>query len=257
MKKILTTLGLVGWLCLQSAGAADEENNSGAVTFDKATLEPGRIEKIDDPRTGGWEYWTLYVPKDYTPDRAWPILYCYHRMDQEAQVWPFRELTDGVGYIIVGMEYLNRKVGGPRAKKELANLKRIHDLLAKRLRIDDKLQFIGGFSQGGWETAHIAEAAPQLFAGMIITGAGRINYGSPPLVRGQHIFIGVGEQDGNRTAAEGTADYYRKRGAQVVMEIFKGLGHDVDTKNATLKTWLKDRVAPPGSKPADLEAGGQ
>ena len=221
MKTLWAVAALAGWLCVQHAGAADKQNKAGAVTFDKAELEPGKIVKIDDPKTGGWEYWTLYVPKDYTPDRTWPIIYCYHGMDQEAKVWPFRELTGGVGYIVVGMEYLNRTVGGPRADKELANLKRIHGLLAKRLKINDKLQLIGGFSQGGWETAHIAEVEPKLFAGMIITGAGRNNSGKAPQVRGLNIFIGVGEKDGNRAAAEEAAGFYRKKGAKVTLETSK------------------------------------
>jgi predicted peptidase len=120
VKKTMSMLLLVAWLCVQGACAADKQNKSGAVAFEQAELEPGKIVKIDDPRTGGWEYWTLYVPKDYTADRTWPIIYCYHGMDQEAKVWPFRELTGGAGYIVVGMEYLNRTVGGPKADKELA-----------------------------------------------------------------------------------------------------------------------------------------
>ena len=255
MKNIRAVVVLAGWLCVQGACAADKQNKAGAVTFDQATLEPGKIEKIDDPKTGGWEYWTLYVPKDYTPDRAWPIIYCYHGMDQEAKVWPFRELTDGVGFIVVGMEYLNRAVGGPKADRELANLKRIHGLLAKRLKLNDKLQFIGGFSQGGWETGHIAETDPKLFAGMIITGAGRNNYGKSPLVRSLSIFIGIGEKDSNRKAAEEAAGFYRKKGAKVTLETFKGTGHGVDTKDEALKAWLKDQAAPPGSKPAVPKAG--
>ena len=249
MKTITTVITLASWLIVGAVNAADKQNKTGAVPLDKAVLEPGKIAKIDDPKTGGWEYWTLYVPKDYTTDRAWPIIYCYHGMDQEAKVWPFRELTDGVGFIVVGMEYMNRNVGGPKADKELANLKRIHDLLAKRLKINDKLQFIGGFSQGGWETGHIAEKEPELFAGMIITGAGRNNSGATPRVRGLPIFIGIGEKDESRPRAEEAAKFYRSKGADVTLEIFQGTGHGVSTKDPVLKTWLKDQAAKPATKP--------
>lgn len=167
MKMMWAVAALAGWLCVQHAGAADKQNKAGAVAFDQAELEPGKIVKIND-----------------------------------------------------------------------------------------KLQLIGGFSQGGWETAHIAEAEPKLFAGMIITGAGRNNYGKAPQVRGLNIFIGVGDKDGNRASAEEAAGFYRKKGAKVALELFKGTGHGVDTKNEALKTWLKDQAAAAGPKSAGPKAGG-
>jgi predicted esterase len=219
----------------------DKPSKNGAVAWEQAQLKPGHVVKIDDPKTGGWGYWALYVPKDYSPDRSWPIIYCYHGVDQEAKAWPFVRLTDGAGFIIVGMEYMDRDIGAPKAEKELANLARIHALLAEKLKIDQKRQYIGGFSQGGWETAHFAEKAPKAFAGMILLGSGRRSDVANPDVQGMPIFIGAGEKDDNLASAQNAASFYRDHGANVTMEEFKGVGHTVDLKDAALKKWLQER----------------
>jgi predicted esterase len=246
LKMLVATIGLAAWTSFpaQFSFAADKQAKTAAAPPDKSVAEPGKIVEVDDPQTGKWKYW---VPKDYTPDRSWPIIYCYHGMGQTAVVWPFRNLTDRVGFILVGMEYVkSSRTAAQRTDDELANLKRIHNLLAKRLQINDRRQFIGGFSMGGWWTSVIAEKEPTLFAGVIILGAGRPG-GNPPKMTGLPIFIGIGENDPSRQGAEVAAAFYRGKGAAVTLEIFKGRDHSVDTDNAVLKTWLKNHGLDPGN----------
>ena len=245
LRKLLAIFAMTSLSAPPVSLAADKQNNTAAAPSDKSAVEPGKIVEIDDPQTGKWKYW---VPKDYTPDRSWPIIYCYHGMGQTAVVWPFRNLTDRVGFILVGMEYV-KPVGTARQRTEdeLANLKRIHNLLAKRLQINDRRQLIGGFSMGGWWTSLIAEKEPTLFAGVVILGSGRAGSRNPPRMTGLPVFIGIGENDPSRQAAEVAAKSYRSQGAAVTLEIFKGRDHSVDTDNAVLKTWLDNHGLDPGN----------
>ena len=209
--------------------------------FPGVKFEPGKTVQIDDPQTGGVGHWFVYVPTDYTPARMWPVIYCYHGKDQQPTVWPFKDLTDGKGFIVVGMEYLDRDAGGT-VEKDLPNLRRIHDALARRLAIHEKVQFIGGFSQGGWSTSKLSEASIDTWAGIIIMGAGRAGSGSDPKVSGKPMFIGIGENDPAHPSADSAATFYKSKGADLTLEVFKGLAHAVDTKDAVLKAWLPEQA---------------
>lgn len=241
----MATVALAGLLLTPFSYAADKQDKTAPAPLDQIAAKPGKIVEIDDPQTGKWKYW---VPKDYTPDRSWPIIYCYHGMGQTAVVWPFRNLTDRVGFILVGMEYVkSSRTAAQRTEDELANLKRIHNLLAKKFQINDRRQFIGGFSMGGWWTSLIAEKEPTLFAGVIILGSGRAGSRNPPQMTGLPIFIGIGEKDPSLQSGEVAATFYRSQGAVVTLEIFKGRDHSVDTDNAVLKTWLDNHGLDPGN----------
>ncbi|HEX4178443.1 MAG TPA: tetratricopeptide repeat protein, partial [Rhizomicrobium sp.] len=234
-------VGLVVIACAAAAGAADRPASGGDIpALTQATIEPGKVIKIDDPATGGSGNWVLYIPSDYVATRKWPVIFCYHGLGLQPTSWPFQDLTDGKGYIIVGMEYLNRDVGAIDNDKNVANLKRIHDALSKKLPLDPKLQFIGGFSQGGWRTTDIGEATLDAWAGLIILGAGRDGNAASGAsnFKGKSIFIAAGENDGNLAAAKSAVTYYQSHGADATQETFAGMGHNVDTKDAPLKKWL-------------------
>jgi predicted esterase/outer membrane protein assembly factor BamD (BamD/ComL family) len=230
-------------LLLHFSSAAFADAPDG-VSFSQATLDPGTETKIIDPLTGGAGYWLIYVPSDYSPARRWPVIFGYHGLNVPPITSPFRTATDGKGYIIVGMEYEDTTVRVPEVKKNLANLKRIHDLISKRLQLDEKLQFIGGGSQGGFRSSDYSEASQNTWAGVIILDAGRgvdaLARTDKPNFNGKPIFIGDGETDANLPLAKQAASYYTQHGADVTLEIFPGLGHAVDENNAKFKAWLKE-----------------
>ena len=235
------------------SGAADPKPGPGdakpgagdVVPADEPALNPGQETKIDNAQMGGKGKYIIYVPKNYTPDHDWPIIFCYHGVNNEPKVWPFKELTGGENFIIVGMEYSKVALGGPSTEKDLPIMTAVAAYVSKRLKVNTKLMFIGGFSQGGWETSHLGEAALDTWAGLIITGAGRAS--SVPDaqlvskgIKGKAVFIGVGEKCPNNQAGHAAAESYKKLGADVTFEEFAGMGHDVDTKDAKLKQWLLD-----------------
>jgi dienelactone hydrolase len=211
---------------------------AGGAPPDQATFSPGKETKILDPKTGGLGWYVVYVPKDYTPDREWPTLFCYHGKNGDPTTWPIKQATDGAGYIIVGMEYLNRE-GTNDAKEDIENLTRIRTFVASKLRVNSKLIFMGGFSQGGWSTSKFSNLYMDQLAGLLIMGAG----GSPnekaiPLLKGKPVFVGIGELDDANKNAKLARDAYTAKGADVTFEEFKGLPHTADVKDPFLKEWL-------------------
>lgn len=222
--------------------AASSPQPQGGDVLAGVKLEPGQTAKVIDPLTGGNGYWLVYLPQDYTPNRLWPIIYCYHGSNQEPTVWPFKDLTGGKGFIVIGMEYLDREKGAT-GDKDLPNLRRIHDVLAKHVALHEQVQFIGGFSQGGWSTGKLSELSLDTWAGIIIAGAGRGSSVSDPNVKGKPIFIGIGENDPANAAAKSAAAFYKQHGADLTLEEFPGKAHTVDTSDAVLRAWLPAQAA--------------
>ncbi|HRR79118.1 MAG TPA: alpha/beta hydrolase-fold protein, partial [Planctomycetota bacterium] len=132
-------------------------------------LPPGRETRVDEPKVGGG-YFTVYVPSDYRASRRWPAIFCYHGQGGKQTVWPFREVTGGKGFIVVGMSYLDqspRRLTTAEFDQQMAReaecvataLARV----ASRLAVDREQLFVGGFSMGGWMASSMAEACPELW----------------------------------------------------------------------------------------------
>ena len=234
-------------LCLLAACSAEARKGGPEQRWPKPELKPGGEVRVDAPECGG--HFVIYVPTDYSPDRKWPVIYCYHGLNGTPTSSPFRRATEGKGFIIVGMGYLERGV----AKKTLAEMERYAQLevfsfecvaayVESRLSVDKELYFCGGFSKGGWWTSMMAESVPEAWAGCAILGAGRqkrnLRMKDPDCLRKMPIYIGCGTQDKNFWAAEEAAAFYRKHGAKVTFEPYKGRGHTMGDDLSLLRNWL-------------------
>lgn len=216
--------------------AADAKD---AVAPEQATFAAGKEVKILDPKTGGLGWYVVYLPTDYTPDREWPTIFCYHGKNGDPTTWPFKPLTDGKNFIVIGMEYIDRE-GKNNPSEDVENLTRIRTFLESKVRINPRLVFMGGFSQGGWSTSKFGNLYIDHLAGLIIMGSG----GSPSekaaaALKGKPVFVGIGELDDANKFAKSARDAYTAKGADVTFEEFKGLGHTADVKDQPLKDWLQ------------------
>jgi predicted esterase len=223
----------LGCVSLSARAAAPADG----VSPDQATFSAGKETKILDPETGGVGWYVVYVPKDYKDDHPSPTIFCYHGKNNEPKSWPFKDLTDGKGYIVVGMEYKDHET--PNAAVDVENLKRIRTYVESKLKVDPKLVFMGGFSQGGWSTSSFSNLYIDKLAGLVILGAG----GQPgdkavKAVKNMPVFVGVGQNDEYNKNAVAASEAYKAKGAVVTFEEFTGLGHSVDTKDKALKDWL-------------------
>lgn len=229
---------LIAALLLSLAPLSARGADAG-VPPEQAVFAPGKEVKILDPKTGGLGYYLVYTPKDYTPDREWPTLFCYHGHGGDPTTWPIKQAVDGNGYIIVGMEYIDRETKND-AKEDIDNLNRIRAFVGSKLKINSKLVFMGGFSQGGWSTSRFSNLYMDQLAGIMIMGAGGgPNEKAAALLKGKPVFVGVGELDDANKNARAAKDAYAAKGADVTFEEFKGLGHTADVKDKALHDWLE------------------
>lgn len=232
---------------------ADESNkpmaspSTGIEALDQVDPKTtGKDIRIDDPAVGEG-YWALNIPEDYDAKRKWPVIFNFHFKKGHPHGGPFDKLTDHKGYIIVGLGYLDEGFhNNPDVQKTLAILKHVHDALARKLNIDDRLLFIGGVSQGGFRGSVYFESSPNVWAGAILLDAGRepgfaiTSSGNSNYV-GKPIYIGDGENDREvLPGAKQSVDFYKQHGVEVTFEIYKNMGHVVDMKSQTLKQWLLD-----------------
>jgi len=202
-------------------------------------FKPGVEAKIEDAEIGGLGYYLVYVPMNYSPDRAWPLVFCYHGVNGEPATWPFRQATRGRDFIIVGMEYYRRGLQGYGfVNKDVENVKRIVPYLVKRLKIDKDRLFIGGFSMGGFMTVKIAGRTLPLWAGILILGASGRPSGAAGGYRGKAVYIGVGEKDSSYKSAQASVEAYQRFGARVTFDMYPGRGHEVDADSKAMRDWF-------------------
>jgi poly(3-hydroxybutyrate) depolymerase/TolA-binding protein len=232
---------LLSAAALCAAAPAEKKADNPPPAAEEPKFDPGKETRVEDASLGEEGYYIVYVPPEYTPDRTWPVIFCYHGINGKPTVWPFKDVVGGKGFIVVGMGY----AGGPggeayaQASKDIANVRRLASVLTKQLKLDPRQFFIGGFSMGGFMCSTIGEGSSDLWCAMMICGAGRGGRGgNADSFRNKPVFVGAGEKDPNLATATKAADTYRGVGAIVTMETWAGMGHSVDTGSKILADFL-------------------
>jgi hypothetical protein len=154
-------------------------------------LRSGVVNPKVEVRDHPGQTYALYVPSAYTPDRAWPVLYC---LDPGARgavpVERFAAAAEKAGVIVAGS---NNSRNGPLPPAQEAINLMVADTHA-RLNLDDSRIFAAGLSGGarlalGWAmSAHIA--------GVVASSAGFPNISVPKQI-GFRIFFTTGYDDFN------------------------------------------------------------
>lgn len=187
------------------------------------------------------EHYLVYVPKEYDPSRSWPIVFCYHGLNQKPKTWPFKQVLRGKGFIIVGMGYNTGGLDGyDYIDKDIDNVEDVAAALQQKLNIDEDQMFIGGFSKGGFMVCAIEQQTADMWAGLAIMGAG-VHGGKPDDEEdyaNKAVYIGVGEKGPNRPSAERAAEVYKELGSDVTVDIYPGKGHAVDANSKTMREWF-------------------
>ena len=217
---------------------------------DDLELWPGTEVRIKAPQANN--SFLLYVPSDYTPERAWPIIFCYHGYSGSATTWPFKQVTLGKEFIIVGMNYAIKKyhmgLNPRRTAPEKAFFDEAYAIAASHLNVDADFIFMGGYSQGGYSTTVLGDQMLDRLAGRLVLGAGRrdVDGNPPPLekLQGGPVFFGVGElDDPHYVRAKRAAQIYRDWGADVTFEGWPGETHGLSSawfQKTKMRDWLMD-----------------
>jgi len=207
----------------------------------------------------------VYVPTDYKADRAWPILINYPFLGGAASTAPFKQITGGKGFVILGMNYATQEYGLKLDRNSLPaeqeQFTEALELVGRSVRINPGKVFMGGVSQGGFSATVLGEVVLDRLAGLIILAAAR-SYGEqlPPErkdIDGKAIFIGIGQKDDAfYPLAKKSAETYKTWGAKVTLEEWPDFGHGLDLKNTKLQEWLKANTsAVPTTRPSDRRPG--
>ena len=244
-----TTVCSIWVVCMVAVGAiAEDIGRAGALTPEPPkpqkhfNISPGKVTRVETSKANNsYGFFLLYVPKDYTPASPSPMIFCYPPGDTLATLWPFRQVTRGVGFIIVGIPMRTRSLD---ATGQPAFFEEVLSTVAARLNIDKEMIFMGGFSRGASMTSFLGEPILNRLAGLVMWGSGRSGgvQVNPGHFRGKPIFIGVGDKDDALPHAKRAAEFYRTHGADVTLEIWPDTGHlpanAVMRYTTTLPDWL-------------------
>ena len=167
----------------------------------------------------------VQVPEDYNDINEVPMIFYYHGSGGKANVDYLKYVTESKGFILVGMSY-TFKSGEPISsgrytnylKNEVRRLGRLKKYLEEelQLKVDDRKMFVGGISKGGWFSYDVFEYRPSPWAGALVIAAGRSQTTAmsasekPKNFKGKPVYIGVGETDVNRKAAERAHRYLER-----------------------------------------------
>jgi predicted peptidase len=254
-------------LCFCIAGTLFAANNS------EPNFAPGCEVRVDvNSKLIGIDHFMVYVPSDYNDKQDWPVIFFYHGQGGQPTTWPFKQITGGKGFIVVGMGYVSNDQGPitegqyiqyiKRGRRSILDVKR-H--ISERLRINEKRLFVTGSSKGGWYTSALLESSPKVWAGAVILAAGRttavnklITEVSRKALRGKPIYIGAGEKDINLAAAKRAVSYYKNLGAKVTFEEYKGAEHAFDpAKPKQLYNWLIENSSVKEAQTGKTDSGGR
>jgi dienelactone hydrolase len=211
------------------------------VSLDKAEFQPGKEVTISDPRAGEMGYYKVFLPRGYTPDRKWPVIFCYHGLNQKPQLTPFSRILGGEHFIIIGMGYHKRGLDGYKHLKteDVEILKNVCQSLDPRIKMDKTKLFVGGFSKGAFYASGMLNRLPAFWAGAIMFGGGKYDStDSTEAFKDKPIFVSCGEKDDNMDCVKETRDYYGKLGAKVTGEVLAGVKHAVGYKTTKAREWL-------------------
>ena len=181
----------------------------------------------------------VYVPKNYTPDRKFPVVFNYPGTNGSPNTRIPKAYTLGRDFVIVGLQYATKgksKLTRDYLEIEIAALRAIRTELAGKLSIDPARSYVGGFSKGGWFASEFAEATMKDFAGAYILGAGKnhrrvrraVQFGPTR----KPVYVGIGHQDPNYIYAARAVPHFRKLGATVTFDDYLNRGHDLPMGSA-------------------------
>jgi poly(3-hydroxybutyrate) depolymerase len=125
---------------------------------------------VDDVVSGddAAQSYALYLPSDYTPDRAWSLLLAFHAGARgRAMVEKYRAAAERYGYVVAGS---NTSRNGP-ADVSAAAVRAMSRDAGRRFTIDAARVYLTGMS-GGARVALGVALGPNDIAGVIASSAG-------------------------------------------------------------------------------------
>ena len=192
------------------------------------------------------------VPKNHDVSQNWPAIFYYHGTNGSPHVRLMRSHAGEDDWIVVGMSYVQRgafQLTPDGMAAEMRVLNEVRAQLKEKINLDQARVYVSGFSKGGWMSDLLLQKDRSLAGGAIL-GAGHLHQVEEsvlPFSEKIPIFIGVGRHDGNYPFGLNAVLFFRKLGADPVMEAWPSLGHSMPRGGSRgLKEWLALQL---GEKP--------
>jgi dienelactone hydrolase len=179
---------------------------------------PGKMAMVTCKANPEQRY-SCYVPKAYTPKKAWPILYCFSpNANGDAFVQRYRNVCEERGWIVVGS--MNSRNGPWEPIK--AAIDAMWKDTEERFHLSKKMRYASGFSGGARVSFGLAEMKPDFFAGVIAIGAGlsSTNRGLPR--KELRIWLMCGQTDFNLNELQQLHPRLKDNGNPVEFKTFPG-----------------------------------
>ena len=173
-------------LCLLTTWGLSVQSESG---LEKGTI----IDKVICRNSPSQSY-ALYLPREYSPEKSWPILYAFDPSARgKVPVEQFQETAERLHYIVAGSHNARN---GPW-EDIFSAMKALWDDTNSRLNIDMKSVYTTGFSGGARAAAAFSKVINHPVAGIIGCGAGLPLEFKPEDVSGSVYYGTVGIADFN------------------------------------------------------------
>ncbi|MFH1707504.1 MAG: hypothetical protein ABIF71_06265 [Planctomycetota bacterium] len=175
----------------------------------------------------------MYIPSDYAAGAQMPLIMHMHGAGGQPTTIPFRQATDGKGYIVVGLSYgpLGLAKEGITATPEMrtqmiAYFAKVREKVKATYGLNEKQVYLSGLSMGGWGVNYFGfhKDSKGLYRAYCIIAAGPLTRDGVDLsvAKGVPVMILNGGTDPNLQAANEGLGPLKQAGAVVTQEIIAG-----------------------------------
>ena len=196
----------------------------------------------DDPA----QSYAFYLPSNYSPERAWPIVYCFDPAARGRRpVERFRPAAERFGYIIVGSNNSRNNLREGIATVVNALLRDTY----QRFRLDARRKYAAGFSGGARVACAVATSVD--FAGVIASGAG-FPENVVPSKLAPAVFGSAGREDFNYSVLKQVDAALAAQHARHRLVIFDGTHEWLPEPSAAeALAWMELQAMRSGLRPKD------
>lgn len=192
--RVLVSIVLLACTALSSAQTPADASTpapSQKPEFAVGKVIPKVVTKADQAQS-----YTLYLPKNYDPERRWPVVFIFDPRADCSRPMKFAVvIADEFGYI---MACSNNSQNGPAAAQDEAARAMMADV-NERFLVDPTRIYTGGFSGGARVASAVGQMCRGCITGTFLSGAGFSDPKGPATADEApfDVFITVGNDDPN------------------------------------------------------------
>ena len=176
------------------------------------------IPSVECQKAEGQSF-ALYVPTNYTKERAWPVLFAFDPMAKGVvPVELFSKAAERYGYIVIGS---NNSKNGPR-EPVWAAMNSVWQEAHRLFNIDKQRIYVTGFSGGSRVSTFFYNVVRSPVAGIIACGAGLSKLTTPERLSPTLYYGIVGTADYNYQEMANLDKLLDKAGVTHLIKVFEG-----------------------------------